>query len=381
MPFFINVDLGEFVSFWRRFYDYPLEHLYAERISKGEFTREDMVKLFEWKNGMKLSEKKKAVITKIQERLIVVNQLKKDFSFEVFNNSFGDLPSIWKIYLLHTIRPQSYPIFDQHVCRAWAFLTQGTIKEIPTKNSEKDKSYFDGYLLFFNKAAEFPDLPKKSLDEALWAFGKYLKREYKAISAKECGETCSSIGSGLSDAGPTAIGPYRIDRIILCSADASPRAQSDTACEAKEFFPNAKWVKALANAAERSNCHFAILTTAHGLVHPDDVITPYDLHYNADPPSVQRIWKDSFTQILGTRRFDLMIIYFGGCPRQPAFQAIIEILGNMNIDALTFGKPNMCDIGKIDNVVHLVTEGTRISAIKEILRYPDKLEFRPCAAR
>ena len=36
--------------------------------------------------------------------------------------------------------------------------------------------------------------------------------------------------------GNTVIGPYNRDRIALCSADASPKSQRKTRCEAAFFF-------------------------------------------------------------------------------------------------------------------------------------------------
>ena len=72
----------------------------------------------------------------------------------------------------------------------------------------------------------------------------------------------------------TLLGPVPKEKIILCSADAHPDSQRNSADRAGNFFPNAPWVGAVRNCAERLHCKFVILTTGHGLVGPEDVINP-----------------------------------------------------------------------------------------------------------
>ncbi len=64
------------------------------------------------------------------------------------------------------------------------------------------------------------------------------------------------------------IGPYKQERILLCSADAGPKSQRGRPCEAGIFFLGAKWVGATRNCAQRLGCDFTILTTGHGMVRP-----------------------------------------------------------------------------------------------------------------
>jgi hypothetical protein len=72
------------------------------------------------------------------------------------------------------ISPKTYPIFDQHVCRAYYYIEKKTLQEIPNNDHEKEELYFSEYLHFFNRLSR-EGIDRKSLDEALWAFGKYLK--------------------------------------------------------------------------------------------------------------------------------------------------------------------------------------------------------------
>jgi hypothetical protein len=172
-----GVSHQDFVNYWSAFYNYPKEDLYTERIGKNEFTTDDIEKLYVWKNGTPLSQKKKVPLKVITDKIGVVNRLKSAFDLELFKREFNGISAIWKIYLLHVIAPNAYPIFDQHVCRAFYFLTEHKLKEIPIKNSEKESFYFKNYVGFFNDLAN-GNIPRKKIDEALWALGKFLKTEH-----------------------------------------------------------------------------------------------------------------------------------------------------------------------------------------------------------
>ena len=111
-------NLQEFIRFWSKFYNYPDEHLYSERITKVQFSISDIEALYLWKNNGRLSQKKEeALHKKIIARLELINELKENFQLEKFLNEFKNVSAIWKIFLLHTIAPYQYPIFDQHVYR------------------------------------------------------------------------------------------------------------------------------------------------------------------------------------------------------------------------------------------------------------------------
>ncbi len=173
------------------------------------------------------------------------------------------------------------------------------------------------------------------------------------------------------------IGPYSIQRIVLCSADASPRSQRRRPCNAASFYPGAKWVGAMRNAATRLGCNLVIITTAHGMVNPEDEIGPYDLHIRGHEEEVRSIWRRTIPLVLGQNRFDILVLYFGGCPRYPALEIIREILHEMHISLITFGKPNMFDIDRVDDLVHLLEKGTSLEELRSLTGYPERLEFFP----
>jgi hypothetical protein len=103
-----------------------------------------------------------------------------------FKNEFADISAIWKLFLLHIIAPNIYPIFDQHVYRACIYLTTQKLKEIPLSNNKKEQIYFQDYLEFFNDIVATSQLPRKQVDEALFSFGRFLKSIYgKSIHGVE----------------------------------------------------------------------------------------------------------------------------------------------------------------------------------------------------
>jgi hypothetical protein len=171
------------------------------------------------------------------------------------------------------------------------------------------------------------------------------------------------------------LGPIPRDKIILCSADASPSAQRDTAHSAGYFFPRAPWVGAVRNYAENLDCKFVILTTGHGLVGADDVISPYDVHITDHPTEVAERWQATIPAVLNRNRNGLMLFYAGGCPRDSYIELSKPILRSLGISLLSFGKPNMFDVDKIEGCVEMLAQGTSLAEIASILKHPDRLEF------
>src|SRR6266478_5381142 len=140
-----------------------------EKIGKP-LTPASVMALFEWKNGGKLSARKRL---SVQEHY--VPRIDKPLAGEVrgFLNSFGPSKggAIWPIFWLHCCN-QQFPIFDQHAYRAMIFIEHDQSDELD-KYSDKQKIdlYLDGYIPFrlrFGRA-------DRRTDQALWMFGKFLK--------------------------------------------------------------------------------------------------------------------------------------------------------------------------------------------------------------
>lgn len=174
-----NSNFETFIDYWSKLYIYPLEHLYNGNISKKTFEVDDIQDLMKWKNGMNLSsQKQKSVDEKIIPKIDIINDLKKskDFKIEDVNKEFDNLSFVWKIFILHIIKPKSYPIYDQHINRAYNFITGKEYRSISHSISDKKKEifYFGEYLPFIK---ELNYKPLKKLDEAFFTFGKFIKTQ------------------------------------------------------------------------------------------------------------------------------------------------------------------------------------------------------------
>lgn len=172
------LSLDEFVDYWKSYYDYRDDGKYRNNITVDRFEKNHLDELFSWKNGMTLVgsiNKEKAYNNKILAKLPEINGYKQSeaIDIEAFKTDFKDVSAVWKIFLPHIIKPKLYPIYDQHIHRAYNFIHGEPWKEIRNTMPDGDKLefYFKTYLPFVQKQG-VEDL--KALDEALFAFGQFL---------------------------------------------------------------------------------------------------------------------------------------------------------------------------------------------------------------
>jgi hypothetical protein len=178
-PIIVNKGtISQFIDCWSKYYDFSGNEIYFKHLNKNTLEASDIRELFKWKNGMRLSTLKGISFeTKIMPRLDIINDLKSDKSlaFQTINDSFHDVSAIWRIFLAHIINPSRFPIFDQHVYRAMIYLQTKKIEELKNSDKVKLEKYENEYLEFFNDiSTEISDY--KKYDEAMWAFGRFLKQ-------------------------------------------------------------------------------------------------------------------------------------------------------------------------------------------------------------
>ena len=181
-----DVSYKEFIEFWHKLYQYTSkDHLYTDSIYKPKISADDINNLFEWKNGMEVNghPQKEASIRNVREKINEINILKEKFSQTSFDIHFGRMSAIWQIFLLHIINPKKFPIFDQHVFRAYIFLKSQKNEEIYKSKKKKLCFYYEEYIPFFNEVkSQYRNL--RMIDGALWAFGKFLKTPYAKLIVK-----------------------------------------------------------------------------------------------------------------------------------------------------------------------------------------------------
>lgn len=171
-------SMTEFIGHWRKLYSYFDDNRYKQNIDKNEFTELNLEELFHWKNGMTLKGsggKEKSLNEKILKRTDIINQYKKFQTIDLnqFNDEFSDLSAVWRIFLLHTIKPNIYPIYDQHIHRTYNYLHNLDWKSVNNTIPNKTKLdfYYNTYLSYVQNLG-VTDL--KALDEAFFAFGQFL---------------------------------------------------------------------------------------------------------------------------------------------------------------------------------------------------------------
>ena len=92
----------EFVNEWSSYYDYGNTNLYTDNIKMGLITMKVFLNLFRWKNGIyNISKNKIKVIERFWGNIDTLKQLKKQFNWEKFEQTFQpqDSSTIWKIFL------------------------------------------------------------------------------------------------------------------------------------------------------------------------------------------------------------------------------------------------------------------------------------------
>lgn len=171
-------DQKNFIEFWSEFYSWSkTEELYEKNINKKQYSENDLGELYIWKNGMKLSPlKQKSFENKILAKLKIINNFKNKHNLDVeeFNVEFSNVSFVWKIFLLHIIKPKIYPIYDQNIHRAYLNLTDQDYSNITSDLTDKKKSKF--YWEIYEpqvKTLRVKNL--KKWDEALFSLGQILK--------------------------------------------------------------------------------------------------------------------------------------------------------------------------------------------------------------
>ena len=168
-------SLQEFISFWSKLYAYDNAVLY-DKIHHKVLSEKDIKDLYQWKNGMKLSQaKEKSLNTKIISKIDIINSLRvtAEIDLDYFLKEFKEVSVVWKVFLLHIISPTMYPIYDQHIHRAYRFMNNEASDGIKASMNEatKLKFYFEEYYPFV-KQSKIKDL--KKMDEAFFAFGQFI---------------------------------------------------------------------------------------------------------------------------------------------------------------------------------------------------------------
>jgi hypothetical protein len=179
-----NTSLQKFIEYWSNLYYYANEKIYDDCINKCSYNKNDIRLLFKWKNGMNLSVKKQqALEEKVLSKIIIINKLKSQSSWDMhsINAEFKNVSFVWRIFLLHIIRPNEIPIYDQNVHRAFNFIQNKDFIDVSEafKETAKESFYFNDYYPFINKIV---GTTLRQIDQAFFTFGQFINnRNYLKI--------------------------------------------------------------------------------------------------------------------------------------------------------------------------------------------------------
>lgn len=174
-----NTSLIDFIIYWSRLYNYTNEELYDNCIIKNTYAEDDIRSMFIWKNGMKLSiGKQKSLEEKIISKISYINNLKSQpsWSIESLNTEFKNVSFVWRIFVLHIIKPYEIPIYDQNVHRTYNFIHYKDIINVSEQltGTVKESFYFDEYYPFI-KSIEGTTL--RQIDKAFFTFGQFINSQ------------------------------------------------------------------------------------------------------------------------------------------------------------------------------------------------------------
>lgn len=196
-----NFDLHntrEFVQYWRLPYRQRVKifgaeeriDYFAEIDPTRPLTAENVRRLLRWKDPKFLSHvivtgpnarRSNPRVERVTENLARLNEFRAK---AIDESTFLDwatsmFPSrdawVWRLFLGHLARPVEYPIVDQHVLRAFECHT-GDTAALDWSKYQRYREYFERIVAASGQLTDSQLVRRKHTDDALFAFGQFLKR-------------------------------------------------------------------------------------------------------------------------------------------------------------------------------------------------------------
>jgi len=189
-----KVDIKDFIYFWGKYYDegkYP-DEIYFKCINKKLWKIGDLDRIFEWKNGSRLSSKKRKILKKVYRNLEQIDyfrnirkpseKLFEDFYKKICCNIISS-GLVWRIFLVHLTHPDKYPMVDKFNYIAYQFLENNKLlnkKEVDEILRKEQLKVYHPFKNFFIKLNEKINNQRR-VDRALMAFGQFLTYPQKFL--------------------------------------------------------------------------------------------------------------------------------------------------------------------------------------------------------
>lgn len=91
-------------------------------------------------------------------------------------NAIDGIGFVYTLFVLHCENPRLFPLYDQHVWRAYLYFINKDYKSV--KTASQSWVSFEKYSTWFkSQLKSLGDIHPTELDRALWTFGKELKKK------------------------------------------------------------------------------------------------------------------------------------------------------------------------------------------------------------
>jgi hypothetical protein len=181
----------EFVEFWRRGYRAKVA-TYDQNIRENQpLSTDNVVALMRWKAGNRFAAAAEGFARAVPVELLNASrEAKVPLTDEAVRDLYDRITSalhaedlgwteaiVWRLFLCHLAQPQSIPIYDRYVWRAWGFITEW----IEPHHYLELPATLDTYLEFrrwWNDAVQSDGLDRRRFYQALMAFGQFLSNRW-----------------------------------------------------------------------------------------------------------------------------------------------------------------------------------------------------------
>ena len=168
-------DHIQFVESWFKYYpfDVPDYEKYVQLLDGDSYTEEDLLWLFEYLLGEKLTgDRYIKYMEEIGSRIGVWNVLKENENgADLYADTYLDIDARWFVLMHHLL--YKFPLFTDNICEAYKFITSDE------RDEETEEDFFADYGSFMSFSEEVvkqtPGFGEFAWMNALWAFGKFLK--------------------------------------------------------------------------------------------------------------------------------------------------------------------------------------------------------------
>jgi len=187
------VSATEFVEFWRRFYTDTDAAYFGNIGPDGNLATDNVLALMRWKSGPRHETRAEGFGRAVPLQVFNDARAKRTFDDVELRAAYDEITHflrraghqrsdgiIWRIFLCHIAQPQTTPIYDVNVWRAWGFIEEWLDADYLAQRPNRFATYLD-YRRWFNGLVSTYSLDSREVDRALMAFGQFLGSRWRGL--------------------------------------------------------------------------------------------------------------------------------------------------------------------------------------------------------